>query len=195
MFYDLVVLWFVIPSRDTFRSRVTCKHRQPRLADCLTPTQFWTGIKQSVCLGCLCLHVTLDLLCLPHGQPSAHRMYTTQVMTAFTKVAHVFGWWTDDSIVSLCILRSHLKIVWKLRREIMNKFAGKSNISRSIMPNWSFINLPICREIEFGPSTEFEPLAESLENQRFFSALSSHSWQVCLATLKYLTHQTFCHRL
>ena len=42
-------------------SRVSCKHRQPRQTDCLTPIQFRTGIKQSVCLGCLCLHDTLDL--------------------------------------------------------------------------------------------------------------------------------------
>ena len=35
---------------------------------------------------------------------------------------------------------------------ILRQLVGKSNISRSIMPNWSFINLPICREIEFGPT-------------------------------------------
>ena len=33
--------------------RISCKHLQPRQTDCLSPVQIWTGIKQSVCLGCL----------------------------------------------------------------------------------------------------------------------------------------------
>ena len=45
------------------RSRVLCKNRQSRQTDCLIPVQNLIGVKQSVCLGWLCLHDTLDLLC------------------------------------------------------------------------------------------------------------------------------------
>ena len=48
---------------DPGRSRVLCNHRQPRQTDCLIPVQNLVGVKQSVCLGWLCLHDALDLLC------------------------------------------------------------------------------------------------------------------------------------
>ena len=50
-------------SRRHGRSRVSCKHRQPRQTDCLIPVRNCIGVKQSVCLGWLCLHDTLDLPC------------------------------------------------------------------------------------------------------------------------------------
>ena len=58
--------YYIFCDCDHSRCRVSCKPRQPRQTDCLTPKQFQTRIKQSVCLCCLCLHVTLDLPWLRH---------------------------------------------------------------------------------------------------------------------------------
>ena len=54
-----------IPHPRHGRSRVSYKQRQPRETGCLIPVQNCIGVKQSVCLGWLCLHDTLDRLCSP----------------------------------------------------------------------------------------------------------------------------------
>ena len=46
---ELYLNYELINKQSSFR--YTCKHRQPRQTDCLTPIQIWSGIKQSVCLG------------------------------------------------------------------------------------------------------------------------------------------------